>query len=239
MKHARVRELLLAARSGGGGIHWKWLSELDGAWADRKRANKFLLGAILDYQMRAALVWENARRFAEDDLGEPDDLWETILAIPAWDSEVVFRRYRLHRFFAAHRRVRRIGEASVRNYSGDTREIWGGQRPTEVRKRLETMQAGSQIARMVVGALFDTEQIGGAGELKADLHVTRVLGRVFVGEKVPVSEAHRVANEMIPGRSWMVDAPLYLLGKSRCRPTTPDCERCYLRQECAYFEANA
>lgn len=238
-KDERVRERLLAERVRSSGIHWKWLSDLGGAWADRKRANKFLLGAILDYRMRADRVWRNAQRFAEDDLGDPDDLWETILAIPAWDSEVVFRRYRLHWFRAAHRRVRRIGADITRNYGGDSRKIWKGQRPTEVRKRLEKMRMGPQISRMVVGALFDTRQISAAGELKADLHVTRVLGRVFVGERVSVVEAHRIANRMMPGRSWMVDAPLYLLGKSRCRPTTPDCGRCYLRQECAYFEANA
>ncbi|MDE2660754.1 MAG: hypothetical protein OXI45_11150 [Acidobacteriota bacterium] len=238
-KDERVRERLLAERIRGSAINWKWLSDLDGGWVDRKRANKFLLGAALDYQMRANLVWENARRFAEDDLGDPDDLWENILAIPGWDSEIVFRRYRLHRFPEAHRRVRRIGEAIVGNYGGDSREIWRDQRPAEVRKRLERMRLGPQIARMVVGALFDTGQISGAGELKADLHVTRVLGRVFAGERVSVAEAHRIANRIMPDRSWMVDAPLYLLGKSRCRPTTPDCGRCYLRPECVYFEANS
>ena len=238
-KAARVRDRLLARRGGSAGIHWRWLSDLGGAWADRKRANKFLLGAVLDYQMRADLVWENARRFAEDDLGDPHNLWETILGIPGWDSEALFLRYRLHRFPAAHRRVRRIGEAIVRDYGGDSREIWRDQRPAEVRKRLDGMRMGPQISRMVVGALFDTGQISGVGELKADLHVTRVLGRVFAGARVSVVEAHGIANRMMPGRSWMVDAPLYLLGKSRCRPTTPDCGRCYLRRDCAYFEANA
>ncbi len=238
-KSARVRDRLLAQRGRPGGIHWGWLSDLEGRPADKKCANKFLLAAILDYQMRADLVWENARRFAEDDLGDPDDLWETILGIPGWDSDIVFRHYRLHRFPAAHRRVRRIGEAIVRDYGGDSREIWRDQRPGEVRKRLERMRMGPQISRMIVGALFDTGQISGVGELKADLHVTRVLGRVFAGVRVSVAEAHRLANRMMPGSSWMVDAPLYLLGKSRCRPTTPDCGRCYLRQECAYFEANA
>ena len=239
MKDECVRTLLLDARHARGGVRWRWLSDLEGRPADKKRANKFLLGAVLDYQMRANLVWENARRFAEDDLGDPDDLWESILAIPGWNSEIVFRRSRLHRFPAAHRRVRRIGEAIVRHYGGDSREIWRGQRPAVVRKRLERMRMGPQISRMVVGALFDTGQISGVGELKADLHVTRVLGRVFDGERVSVAEAHRIANRIMPDRSWMVDAPLYLLGKSRCRPTTPDCGRCYLRPECAYFEANS
>ena len=237
-KYALVREQLLARRTAER-VHWKWLSDLDGAPADKKRANKFILGAILNYQMRAHLVWENARRFAEDILGDPDDLWAAILAIPAWDSEAVFRKYGLHRFAVGHFRVRRIGQRIRREYSGDSREIWRNQTAGQVLERLKDLQLGAQISRMVVGALSDTGQISGVGELKADLHVRRVLGRVFAGERVSVAEAHRVANEMIPRRSWMLDAPLYLLGKSRCRPTNPDCEGCYLRQECAYFEANA
>ena len=46
-----------------------------------RSANKFLLGCILDYQMNVDEVWENARRFAKDDLGDPRDLWHEITAI--------------------------------------------------------------------------------------------------------------------------------------------------------------
>lgn len=32
---------------------WPWLSTLNGRRSDKKSANKFMLGAILDYQVRA------------------------------------------------------------------------------------------------------------------------------------------------------------------------------------------
>ncbi len=89
--------------------------------------------------------------------------------------------------------------------------------------RLIGMRVGPQISRMIVGAPYDTKQISGVGELKADIHVRRVLGRVFAGGEISADDAHRIANIMIPGKSWMIDAPLYLLGKSTCRPTNPDC----------------
>lgn len=231
---ARLRERLLTGPGGRQQVRWAWLSELEGAWADKKRANKFLLGATLDYQMRAALVWANARRFAEDVLGDPDDLWERVIAISDWDSEEAFRRYRLHRFPAAHRRVRRIGFAVVRDYAGDAREIWREQGPEEVLTRLEALRLGPQISRMIVGALHDTRQISGIGQLKADLHVRRVLGRLVAGESVSVTDAHRIADTMIPGASWKLDAPLYLLGKGRCRSRDPDCGECYLHDLCAF-----
>ena len=184
--------------------------------------------------MRADLVWANARRFAEDSLGDPDDLWERVVAISDWESEEVFRRYRLHRFPAAHRRVRRIGLAVVRDYEGDAREIWRERGPDQVLNRLETLKLGPQISRMVVGALHDTGQIAGIGQLKADLHVRRVLGRLVAGESVSVTGAHRIADAMIPGASWKLDAPLYLLGKGRCRSRDPDCGGCYLSELCAF-----
>ena len=55
---------------------WPWIdgeSELD-----RKSANKFLLGCLLDFQIKAERAWENARRLSEDYLGDPDDIWSSI-----------------------------------------------------------------------------------------------------------------------------------------------------------------
>ena len=191
-----------------------------------------MLGCILNFQMLADTVWKNARRFAEVDLEDPSDLWNTIVAIEGWNTQRIRRRYRLHRYRQGHARVQRIGRDIVTEHSGDAREIWENQAPTEIQRRLEAMRVGEQISRMIVGALYDTRQISGAGDLKADIHVRKVLGRVFYGKDIPADKALRIANEMIPGQSWMIDAPLYLLGQSICKRTDPDCTRCYLLDEC-------
>ena len=156
-----------------------FLSDLDGDEPDKRTANKFLLGCSLDYQMKADVVWENARRLAEDDLGDPRDLWRAILAIPRWNTQSVRRRYNLHRFPAAHARVRKIAQQVIQRYGGDARNIWRGQSPCEIQRRLEQIGVGPQLSRMTAGILSDERQIVGAGELKADIHVRRVLGRVF------------------------------------------------------------
>ena len=96
-KDTRVRALIREQRRKQTPMRVKFLSDLDGDEPDKKTANKFLLGCILDYQMKVDVVWENARRLAEDDLGDPGDLWRTILAIPRWNTESVRRRYNLHR----------------------------------------------------------------------------------------------------------------------------------------------
>ena len=46
--------------------------------------------------MKAEQVWENARRFADDNLEDPDDLWDVIIAIRKWNSKTGWRRYGLH-----------------------------------------------------------------------------------------------------------------------------------------------
>ena len=230
----RVRRLIRDERRRQPTMHVAFLSALNGRWADRRSANKFMLGCILDYQMPVDVAWENAKWFAEDVLGDPRDLFGEIVSIPRWNTEAVWRRYNLHRFPAAHARVQRIAAEIVEQYGGDARRIWKNCSPCVAQKRLESMRVGPQLSRMTVGALRDTKQIVGTGELKADIHVRRVLGRVFTGDIVSASAALQIAREMKPRGSWKLDAQLFRLGKSTCTKTRPNCGGCFLRTECVF-----
>ena len=236
-KFKRVGRLLLAARRREGTVQFPFLSDLNGRKASRKSANKFMLCCILDFRARADLVVENATRFAEQDLGDPRDLWHTIVGIRRWNSDAVRRRYApLHPRFPkrGHARVGRIAREIVERYDGDARKIWRSQAPGMVLKRLEEMNVGPKISRMVVGALYDTKQISGAGDLAPDIHVRRVLGRVFTGEVVSPDEALGIARKIRPRTSWKLDSPLWSLGKAKCKPRNPLCGDCYLQNECRY-----
>ena len=236
-KIKRVGKLLLAARQRHGAVHFPFLSDLNGKKAGRRSANKFMLCCILDFSVRVHLVVKNATRFAEEDLGDPRDLWNTIDRIPRWNSDAVRRRYApLHPRFPkrGHERVGRIATEIVERYDGDARKIWKSQPPGKVLKRLEDMKFGPKISRMIVGALYDTEQIAGAGDLAPDIHVCRVLGRVFTGEVVSPDETLDISTKIRPRTSWKLDSPLWRLGKSKCRPRNPHCGDCYLEEECRY-----
>ena len=64
-KYGRVRKLLLEnCESYSTDYSWQWLSGLPGS-VDKKEANKFLLGARIDYGIPADRAWKNAEILAE------------------------------------------------------------------------------------------------------------------------------------------------------------------------------
>ena len=237
-KAQRVAQLLLKNRWYEDGF---WPPLKKGKPASRKDANKFFLACIIDYQTRANEVWEKTMpRFAEKILGDPNNLWQCItsISLSAWRKKQ--NEYALHRFPKAHERVWRIGNDIVTHYGGDVRKIWKGQPPDIVLERLNQMRVGEQISRMIVGALCDTDQIQGQGDVKVDIHVRRVLGRILRGYEFTPSEAPIVletTRQMWPENPWLLDEPLYSLGKGVCFASNPACSDCYVHRECAFYKA--
>lgn len=205
-------------------------------------ANKFFLGAILNFGIRADLAWENARRFAEEIVPDAERLWQFIAGVTPKSWESKFSGYKLHRFRWAHMRVRRIAKDILHCYAGDPRRIWEGQSPNEVANRLDALRVGPQISRMILGALMNVGKVDGQGDVKVDIHVRRVLGRVVRGKEYAPSEEGQVltlTRQMSPDNPWLIDEPLYTLGKTLCRPSSPQCSQCYLGTVCEFFRAQS
>lgn len=213
---------------------WYWIGKSGRAARSKKSANKYILACILDYQMKAPVPWDNAKRLAEQVLGDPESLWEVIVSQPLSLWAKRFSEYELHRFPAAHERVWRIGKAIVDRYDGDARRIWDNTRADEATQRLIEIGVGDQLSRMAVGGLHDCGWIRGACDLKADVHVKRVLGRVFLGRLATPDEAIELSRRMHPKNPWLLDNPLWKIGSSCCRPNEPKCDSCFLRGLCEY-----
>lgn len=230
----QVADILLKNRKKIKGF-WPWLSECIGKPVDKKRANKFFLGCILDYQINSDVAWENARRLAEDILGDPDDLWNTITSISKDEWMSKWKQYSLHRFPKAHERVWRIGREIVIRYNGDVRNIWNDNKSATILNRLNKLRVGEQISRMIIGALIDTKQIVDIVDVKADIHVKRVLGRILNGSPLTEKETIEITRKMVPDNPWLIDQPLYMLGKNFCFSSKPNCNECYLKNECTFY----
>ena len=232
--HTIARRLIRVRERHNDEFGWPWLEECRGKRADRRRANKFLLGCILDYQIPADRAWENAARLAEQIFGDPQDLWHKITALSNRQWMRKFRQYGLHRLRQGHERVWRIAKRIVSIYQGDARRIWRDQPPGVALRRLEELGVGEAISRMVVGALVDTSQLSGVGDVKPDRHVCRVLGRVVRGAGFRPGETIAETRRIFPRNPWLLDRPLYLIGKKFCRPRRPDCTACYMRRVCVF-----
>ena len=127
---------------------WYWLRA--DKPTSRSDANKFFLGAIIDYQINAEKAWENSRRFSEEIIKDPENLWHKItnITFEEWMSKK--KEYSLHWLNKAHERVWKIAQRIVRYYDGDTRNIWQNQTAGEIISRLEDLHVGEQISRMII-----------------------------------------------------------------------------------------
>ena len=218
---------------------WPWMPT-DGSRASRRDANKFFAGAVMDYRMKAWLVWKNAKRLSEGILGDPDDLWEAIRGRSEAGMREMFRAESLHRFPDCGVRLWRAAGDIGEKYEGDVRRIWEGKTTVEALKSLQEFYGiGPQLGRMIVGALKDTKQIVGNSDLKADTNVRKVLGRVFEGKSVSPSEALEIADAIVPGNSWSIDDPLFSIGTRICRASDPLCSGCPLKGECVYAQTRS
>lgn len=259
-KHQRVRELLLE-KCEEPDVNWRWLAD-DPGLIDRKGANKFLLGARIDYGIKAGWAWESAGILADTVLGDPDDIWSSISSMTPSMLWAVFRgehtgedcrrcaaghklRPKENRHKALHmwpkqaaENVQKMSNILSGRYGGDGRQIWQNRTTDEIRCRLRDATFGPQLSNMVVLALIATGHVDGRASLKADLNVNRVLGRVFTGETATPVEAQKMADVMEPGNSHIFDSRLYILGQDICTARRPNCTNCCLKDECEYYDVH-
>lgn len=237
--HARrvVSELL---RFGGSGTsEWPGLSGYEPSELPQGAANRFFAGAIVDFQIKAEQAWENGRKLAEDITGDPRNMWTIVASMDAdeWDALHERPETRMHKYKWAHSKVRRIAQSIVEDYDGDVRRIWNdGADEEEILNRLGRLGdkgVGEQLSRMILGALLDTGNAYPPADIKADVHVTRVIGRLFGcdGPMRPV-QAIAVTRHLRPENPWDLDAGLYQTGRSVCHKDGPECDACEISSAC-------
>lgn len=228
-----------------GKVDWGEISRLEGRECSKKVANRFLICCLLDWQSDADVAWKKGEDLVDklEKLGDPENVWVIISSSSkeTWDSK--YEEYgRPHRFHGGYKRLWGIANDICARYDGDARNIWSGRTPFEALIHLWALGAGDQISRMIVGALRDCGQIrGDSGDVKADLHLRRVLGRAVYGEEISGADAAKVIQltRNLSADPWQLDLPLWNVGKSYCRPTGPNCPSCYLRPHCVYYQRHA
>jgi tetratricopeptide (TPR) repeat protein len=246
------------------GCNWPWL---DGRPADMKGANKFFLACSVDGYGPAKRAWDNSKKFAEETLGDPDKLFNEILnKFPGdkWKTQDVKNQFKLHHVITYHNRVWDVANRIVQELDGDARKIWRKGDPDKpvgieeeydsdvILDRLEYFlygrekYTGTQIPRMTLGALFDSIQALGPADVKADVHVIRIIGRVVYGiedlrghignQSMAENIAIHTARLISPENPWYIDQQLFAPGATDkvCVHSNPKCDICEYNQFCFY-----
>ena len=199
----------------------------------------FLLAVIADYGVPAERAWALPFKICEE-LGHLDP--GRIAAMDPKELEGVIRRVpSSHRFpkmvakffIAASKRV-------VREYDRDAAGVWRGRSARDAYLHLcAFLGVGQKKASMAVNILC--RDLGWLNpqpaELKTidvayDVHVRRVFLRLGLAQSDSMDEILNAARELSPEYPGKLDLGAWYVGRTWCRPTSPDCRACRLNEVC-------
>jgi len=197
----------------------------------------FLVAVICDQGILAERAWrtplELVRRLGHLDperlLADPDAAYQAFRQPPA-----------LHRYvenvpgwiLAAARTV-------LEEYEGDAGAIWND-RPAagELQARLRRFPGiGQKKAAMAVEILernlgVEIQRMS-ESDIAYDVHIRRVFLRTGLAEWDRPEHMISVARAAYPERPGAMDLPAWVVGRTWCRPSAPDCPACPVREVCA------
>ncbi|MFX0201837.1 MAG: iron-sulfur cluster loop [Candidatus Hodarchaeota archaeon] len=211
-----------------------WLNDLE------HHPQAFVLGCVMDRQIKAEKAWLIPYRFQEKLEGDfsigrlaslsPDDV-----------KPMMARPEPLHRFVDAmsgyfYAAVRRI----VDQYKGDASRIWQGKPSSAdvVYRFLEFDGIGPKIASMAANCLAREFKVPFGDyysiDISADVHVRRVFGRLgLASPKASVEQIIYRARALHPEFPGLIDFPSWQIGHNWCKPRNRQCHSCYMREGCA------
>jgi len=199
----------------------------------------FVLACVMDRQMRAEKAWLIPYRISER-LGNKFTM-ETLSTLSKEDVERLMSEPKpLHRFVDTMSRVFYSAiQHILSKYKGNAALIWSDHPPSAevVYRFLEFEGVGPKIASMAANILARECKIPFADyfsiDISADIHVRRVFARLGLCPENPtVEQVIYKARALYPVFPGMMDMPCWEIGRRWCRPSTLECEKCYMNDLC-------
>ena len=198
----------------------------------------FVIACIADRQVKAETAWrlpyELGRRvggsaFAHLRSLSPDRLHRAVAEVPA------LHRYPERMSASISKALRRI-EAE---FGGDAAKIWLG-KPSSAEVVLRFLMfdgVGPKIATMATNILARDFKVPMADyssvDVSVDVHLRRVFGRLgLIRAKATVEEVVYAARALHPEFPGLMDFPAWEIGREWCRPQSPICSDCFMRDVC-------
>jgi endonuclease III len=148
-----------------------------------------------------------------------------------------------HYINTAPRTFQSITNIVIEKFEGNASKIWEGQKAFEVKKTfMKVYGVGVGISNMAVILIenaygfhfsdIDHRRMG----IKPDVHTMRVLYRLGIAAYIEENEAISAARLLNPEYPGEIDGPLWLIGRNWCKPNSPLCGECYLKDSCLKIE---
>ncbi len=197
----------------------------------------FVLGCVMDRQIRADRAWIIPYRFSCE-LGGFE--FERLLKLGQGWITNFFTQHSLHRFPNRmadnfYRAVQLIHQ----KYHDDAANIWADTpaSATVVRRFLEFKGVGPKISTMAANVLVKVFKVPFADttciDISPDVQVMRVFARLgLVDEGASNDEVIYRARELNPEYPGIFDEVVWETGEGWCRPSNPRCGECFLNEYC-------
>jgi endonuclease-3 len=124
----------------------------------------------------------------------------------------------------------RTKAANLKKIAAILIETYGGKVPADMDQLLAMPGVGRKTANLVLSEAFDLDAIC------VDIHVHRISNRLGWMGSAGTAEPNKtetVLREILPKKYWKpINSLLVLYGQEVCRPVSPYCSRCVIREYC-------
>lgn len=198
----------------------------------------FVLGCVMDKQVPAHRAWEIPYKISVE-YGRFDIDFLAEISVEKYKE--LFNENKYHRFndkcaedfyYAVHK----IKD----EYDGDASKIWSDHQSSKqiVSRFLKFKGVGPNIAAMATKILATQFNIKmseySSIDVSLDVHVVRVMKRLFFDDKATNEQIINKAREINPEFPGIIDSTCFDIGREYCRPENPNCNQCPLLKECNY-----
>jgi len=203
----------------------------------KERPHAYVLACVMDRQIKAERAWQIPYIISQE-IGGFD--FNRLLNLEKKKIKEIFKSKNLHRFndIMAENFYEAI-QLIHKKYNNDASNIWkdNPKSATIVRRFLEFKGIGVKIATMATNILARDFKIQMQDriciDISPDVQVRRVFWRIgFMNTNANNDELIYCARELNPEYPGIFDLSAWEIGRNWCRPKSPKCNECYLKDYC-------
>lgn len=197
----------------------------------------FVLACCLDRGAKTERIWTVPFDLFQR-LGHLDPARIATMTLHELASAVVSLPRKPRYVQAAPATIRSLADLVVREYHGDAKGLWAERSARRLKRSLRQVRGvGPHLANMTVllverafGVRFvDKAEV----DLKADVHTIRVTYRLGLADAEDADSAVAAARLLHPPAPGDLDAPLWMIGRTWCATSSPNCHACIAKPNCA------